>query len=271
MPGRPGLQFSEVNMVILRILLLTIGLSFALIGRASAQRCADVFVNASDASTEIAHLAKLYPDVKLTLDPAYDQKNKSLAVQRDGVITFGLEALNVQREGKRDIFKHEYQHHLENVKIERGEPTLARFSYGNDAQSLQDGYTGYLRFDELEAHLVELRATKDPETAKQLRAYLLGTIATEKKIVDRLFEKIDSMAMIDAMALTKWPYGASVPENHNFDFSLGEKEAMRVVVSIRAFKSKPATRSQMRQALLDTIEQFDQRIEELEKELKIKS
>lgn len=92
-----------------------------------------------------------------------------------GVNTFAMAVLGVAT-----TLRHESQHYIENMKISRGEMTLARLEMNNYTSS---SYKDFLMADEMEAHLRDLRSLRNKNRNNSIDAKL-DNLLEEGKLVN---------------------------------------------------------------------------------------
>lgn len=81
----------------------------------------------------------------------YDSTNNRISISNT--------VLFMDMSGVSSTLAHEMHHYYEQVKLWNGEQTLARIALRNSpAKERDDGYTNFLRIDEFETHILDLRS-----------------------------------------------------------------------------------------------------------------
>lgn len=202
----------------------------------------------------------------ILLDSLYAQKEKSVAhyTVKDHVITVGIEALEARASGRADFLRHEIQHHFEQIKIEKGEFSLARVIYANEKASESASYDWRLSFDELEAYLRDFRKFRQSEVRDQLQML----IAKERAILERLRARLAAPSAEESNQMWLSTFGKDqTPANGIYRFQIGESESVVVRVSFsRTLPKRPAL-NQLKFLMEQTIEDAEFRILEIEREI----
>ncbi len=223
---------------------------------------------------------------RIVFDPAYDSKQNSLADYESSThtITLGRKALQYGLEGSQTPLRHELQHHVEQLKIERGEFSLRRLTFAKieNAQmgvETRDGYEKFLTFDELETYLGDLKALRkskaDKKIAGAVAKLLEQLIVQANRSIDALNEKLSSgkFEQGEFAMLMRSPWAPPVdpahpPMNTVYLFKIGKDEFVNLALSLRGSYPLKPRRNQISQWLRETINQTFDRIDAIESELK---
>lgn len=202
----------------------------------------------------------------------YDEKTHTIRVSLLGQAQASV--------SKQITFNHEFRHHEERLKIEAGDFSLRRISLQTKARAdrnepLSD-YNERLSFDELETYFADLKAHRASglET-KPLSEFVKRLIATARRTLTELEQKIENRAVSgdEMLQLMQSPWGTGLapnppPMNHSLSFQLSDGEVLAINVSLKSSYPNRPKRSELSQALSDTIYEAQVRVDEIEHELK---
>lgn len=208
----------------------------------------------------------------VVLDSLYELREVSAAhyTIRDHMITVGISALELRAKGEADFLRHEVQHHLEQIKIEKGEFSLARFIFENSKGEANADYDARLSFDELESYLRDLRFFKNRPSprAEATRAQLLKLIEKEKALLARLRERLENPSPEEANQMWASTFGkGETPMNGFYEFKLGETETVVLRVSFLQTMPRRPRPNQLDFLIEQTIGDAEFRISEIEREI----
>ncbi len=122
------------------------------------------------------HLNSTAP--RIIFDPMYGLNNKGSHGHfnfNSGTIFFGLDASTYSRIGIGATIRHELHHYIEQTKIDDGEMTLARFTFQTVLPIRKVPYAGFLRLDEVETHLRDIRTLSRISDKHDQKLLDLGT------------------------------------------------------------------------------------------------
>jgi len=189
--------------------------------------------------------------------------------------------------GLSTTFRHEIQHYLEQIKIINGEMTLARVVFWEMAPKDQEPYADYLRVDELETHLRDIRtllnsqnlAAKDKKLSNVISANSLTGIKkirepVLKEQIERLGKLINKSRTVtenikatlnwDMAAINKRTGGIEISfHNLNSSYSNAKIELLGLIPP-----ESIEDREKIKTALSNLIEWQKLRINQIETELK---
>jgi hypothetical protein len=97
--------------------------------------------------------------LKFVVDPLHQLKNNSLAhfIREDMTISLGPSEFSKDLLAMSSTIRHEVQHFFEEIKMMKGEDTLARIELKSAIGRPDAPYSMYFRADEVETHLRDLR------------------------------------------------------------------------------------------------------------------
>jgi hypothetical protein len=138
-------------------------------------------ISGSAQGNEVAHLLyglQTHPDyknypVKVILDPLYAINNPGSYAHftsSNNQIGIGSHVFMHNKLGIGADLRHEIQHYIEQVKILKGEMSLARLKLKNPEGDKDTAYAKYLQGDEIESHLRDLRYYTNTEKHARIDA-----------------------------------------------------------------------------------------------------
>ncbi|WP_413560780.1 hypothetical protein [Bdellovibrio sp. HCB209] len=162
--------------------------------------------------------------IKVMLDPVYKLRQSAAAHYQPETKTVhvGPETFTYMKLGVSTALRHELKHAFESAKISRGEMTLARFTFRGSAKS-DDAYAAFMRLDELDTYIRDLRQLTNPGKIKQINqdlkdsgyssadmeyfaTFRKGTIENSKSILNNIILKSH-----EALTLAKQQMQAKLP------------------------------------------------------------
>lgn len=127
---------------------------------------------------------------RIIFDPMYELNHKDTYGHfnvNSGTIFFGLEALTHARTGIGAIIRHEIHHYIEQTKIDDGQVTLARFTFHKTSPTRKVPYAGFLRLDEVETHLREIRTLSQISDKHDQKLLDLGTPVESMEAIKKAY------------------------------------------------------------------------------------
>jgi len=130
---------------------------------------------------------------KVILDPLYAINNQDSYAHFTGSnyqIGIGSHVFMHNKLGIGADFRHEIQHYIEQVKIQKGEMSLARLELKNPDGKKEVAYSDYLKMDEIESHLRDLRYYTNTEKLAKIDAKNKMPEITESR-ADMVLESLE--------------------------------------------------------------------------------
>ena len=127
-------------------------------------------------------------NLKIELDPLYAFKNPTSKAHFSSVtpkIVIGPHEFLENLVAAGASLRHEVQHFIEQDKMSRGENSLARFILRSKTADPQIPYSDYLRADEIETHLRDLRASAN-SNHQNLRDGMLARLGYDEAKISNL-------------------------------------------------------------------------------------